>query len=122
MRIQIVVNESLQNPRSQLSFSQTQNHHTMAQKFFFFINADDIQFYIGTNSTTLATQIDSLESFILRVNNWLLQNGLHFNPSESEETAFHNTRSTTFVITSVLCFHYHICTLQGNFNGNSIVE
>ena len=55
--------------------------------------ADDTQLHIGTNSSTLATQVASLESCTVRVNDWLLQNGLHLNPSKSEAIAFLNPRS-----------------------------
>ena len=46
--------------------------------------ADDIQLYIGTNSSTLTSQIASIESCSQRVHDWLLNNGLHLNPSKSE--------------------------------------
>ena len=55
--------------------------------------ADDTQLLIGTNSSTLVIQVDELESCTIRVNNWLLQNGLHLNPSKSEAIAFFNPRS-----------------------------
>ena len=55
--------------------------------------ADDTQLYIGTNSSTLTTQIASIESCTQRVHNWLLNNGLHLNPSKSEAIAFYNPRS-----------------------------
>ena len=42
--------------------------------------ADDTQLYIGTNSSTLTSQIASVESCTQRVHNWLLNNGLHLNP------------------------------------------
>ena len=55
--------------------------------------ADDTQLYIGTNSSTLTSQIASIESCSQRVHDWLLNNGLHLNPSKSEAIAFHNPRS-----------------------------
>ena len=55
--------------------------------------ADDTQLYIGANSSTLASQVASIESCTLRVHNWLLNNGLHLNPSKSEAIAFFNPRS-----------------------------
>ena len=57
--------------------------------------ADDTQLYIGTNSSTLTSQIASIEfcSQSQRVHNWLLNNGLHLNPSKSEDIAFYNPRS-----------------------------
>ena len=55
--------------------------------------ADDIQLYIGTNLFTLAHKVASIESCTQRVHNWLLNNGLHLNPSKSEAIAFFNPRS-----------------------------
>ena len=55
--------------------------------------ADDTQLYIGTNSSMPTTQIASIESCTQRVHNWLLNNGLHLNPSKSEAIAFYNPRS-----------------------------
>ena len=55
--------------------------------------ADDTQLYIGTNSSTLTSQIASIESCSQRVYDWLLNNGLHLNPSKSEAIAFYNPRS-----------------------------
>ena len=55
--------------------------------------ADDTQLYIGTNASTLAHQVASIESCTQRVHNWLLNNGLHLNPSKSEAIAFFNPRS-----------------------------
>ena len=49
----------------------------------------DTQLYIGANSSTLAYQVASIESCTLRVHHWLLNNGLHLNPSKS----FFNPRS-----------------------------
>ena len=43
--------------------------------------------------STLAHQVASIESCTQRVHNWLLNNGLHLNPSKSEATAFFNPRS-----------------------------
>ena len=54
--------------------------------------ADDTQLYIGTNSSMLTTQIASIESCTQRVHNWLLNNGLHLNPSKSEAIVFYNPR------------------------------
>ena len=48
---------------------------------------------IGTNASTLAHQVASIESCTQRVHNWLLNNGLHLNPSKSEAIAFFNPRS-----------------------------
>ena len=42
---------------------------------------------IGTNSSTLTSQIASIESCTQRVHDWLLNNGLHLNPSKSEPIA-----------------------------------
>ena len=55
--------------------------------------ADDTQLYIGTNSSTLTTQIASIESCTQRVHGWLLNKGLHLNPSKSEAIACYNPRS-----------------------------
>ena len=55
--------------------------------------ADDTLLYIGTNSSTLTSQIASIESCTQRVHDWLLNNGLHLNPSKSEVIAFYNPRS-----------------------------
>ena len=55
--------------------------------------ADDTQLYIGTNSSTLTSQIASVESCTQKVHDWLLNNGLHLNPSKSEAIAFYNPRS-----------------------------
>ena len=55
--------------------------------------ADDTQLYIGANSSSLLSQIASIESFTLRVHDWLLNNGLHLNPSKSEAITFFNPRS-----------------------------
>ena len=41
----------------------------------------------------LTTQIASIESCTQRVHNWLLNNGLHLNPSKSEAIVFYNPRS-----------------------------
>ena len=59
--------------------------------------ADDTQLYIGANSSTLAAQIASIESCTQRVHDWLLNNGLHLNPSKSEAIAFSNPRSKLLV-------------------------
>ena len=59
--------------------------------------ADDTQLYIGANSSTLAAQIASIEACTQRVHNWLLNNGLHLNPSKSEAIAFSNPRSKPLV-------------------------
>ena len=55
--------------------------------------ADDTQLYIGTNASTLVHQVALIESCTQRVHNWLLNNGLHLNPSKSEAIAFFNPRS-----------------------------
>ena len=57
------------------------------------IQTDDTQLYIGTNASTLVHQVASIESCTQRVHNWLLNNGLHLNPSKSEAIAFFNPRS-----------------------------
>ena len=59
--------------------------------------ADDTQLYIGANSSTLAAQIASIEACTQRVHDWLLNNGLHLNPSKSEAIAFSNPRSKPLV-------------------------
>ena len=41
----------------------------------------------------LAHQVASIESCTQKVHNWLLNNGLHLNPSKSEAIAFFNPRS-----------------------------
>ena len=71
-----------------LSFTQTTYNIDSFHQY-----ADDTQLYIGTNSSTLTTQIASLESCTQRVHDWLLNNGLHLNPSKSEAIAFYNPRS-----------------------------
>ena len=73
-----VINPDLSNTSNLVSFHQY---------------ADDTQLYIGTNASTLARQVASIESFTQRVHNWLLNNGLHLNPSKSEAIAFFNPRS-----------------------------
>ena len=55
--------------------------------------ADDTQLYIGANSSTLVSQVASIESCTLRIHDWLLNNGLHLNPSKSEAITFFNPRS-----------------------------
>ena len=55
--------------------------------------ADDTQLYIDTNSSTLTSQIASIESCSRRVHDWLLINGLPLNPSKSEAIAFYKPRS-----------------------------
>ena len=55
--------------------------------------ADDTQLYIGANSSSLLSQIASIESCTMRVHDWLLNNGLHLNPSKSEAITFFNPRS-----------------------------
>ena len=55
--------------------------------------ADDTQLYIGTNSSTLTSQIASIESWSQNVHDWLLNNGLHLNPSKSEAIASYNPGS-----------------------------
>ena len=55
--------------------------------------ADDTQLYIGANSSCLLSQIASIKSCTLRVHDWLLNNGLHLNPSKSEAITFFNPRS-----------------------------
>ena len=55
--------------------------------------ADDTQLYIGTNMSTLAHQVASIESCTQRVHSWLLNNGLHLNSSKYEAIAFFNPRS-----------------------------
>ena len=73
-----VINPDLSNTSNIVSFHQY---------------ADDTQLYIGTNLSTLAHQVASIESCTQRVHNWLLNNGLHLNPSKSEAIAFFNPRS-----------------------------
>ena len=56
--------------------------------------ADDTQLYIGANSSSLLSHIASIESCTLSVHDdWLLNNGLHLNPSKSEAITFFNPRS-----------------------------
>ena len=73
-----VINSDQSNQNSIVSFHQY---------------ADDTQLYIGTNSSTLTSQIASIESCSQRVHDWLLNDGLHLNPSKSEAIAFYNPRS-----------------------------
>ena len=47
--------------------------------------------------STLMAQIASIESCTQRVHDWLLNNGLHLNPSKSEAIAFSNPRSKPLV-------------------------
>ena len=56
-----------------------------------------LSLYIGANSSTLIAQIASIESCTQRVHDWLLNNGLHLNPSKSEAIAFSNPRSKPLV-------------------------
>ena len=76
-----VINSDQSNQNSIVSFHQY---------------AEDTQLYIGTNSSTLTSQIASIESCTQRVHYWLLNNGLHLNPSKSEAVAFYNPRPKTF--------------------------
>ena len=73
-----VINPDLSNTSNIVSFHQY---------------ADDTQLYTGTNLSTLAHQVASIKSCTQRVHNWLLNNGLHLNPSKSEAIAFFNPRS-----------------------------
>ena len=73
-----VINPDLSNTSNIVSF-----HHY----------ADDTQLCIGTNLSTFAHQVASIESCTQRVHYWLLNNGLHLNPSKSEAIAFFNPRS-----------------------------
>ena len=73
-----VINPDLTNTSNIVSFHQY---------------ADDTQLYIGTNLSTLAHQVAPIESCTQMVHNWLLNNGLHLNPSKSEAIAFFNPRS-----------------------------
>ena len=59
--------------------------------------ADDTQLYIGANSSTPAAQIASIKACTQQVQDWLLSNGLHLNPSKSEVIAFSNPRSKPLV-------------------------
>ena len=77
-----VINPDLSNASNIVSFHQY---------------ADDTQLYIGTNLSTLAHQVASIESCTQRVHNWLLNNGLHLNPSKSEAIAFFNPRSNPWL-------------------------
>ena len=56
-------------------------------------DADDTQLFIGANSSTLVSQVASIESCTLRVHDWLLNNGVHLNPAKSEAITFFNPRS-----------------------------
>ena len=49
-----------------------------------------------SRKTTTTSQIASIESCSQRVHDWLLNNGLHLNPSKSEAIAFYNPRSKPF--------------------------
>ena len=73
-----VINSNQSNQNNMVSFHQY---------------ADDTQLYIGTSSSTLTSQIASIEYCTQRVHNWLLYNGLHLNPSMSEAIAFYNPKS-----------------------------
>ena len=55
--------------------------------------ADDIQLYIGTNSSTLTSQTASIKACTQRIHDWLLNNGFYLNSSKSEAIAFHNFKS-----------------------------
>ena len=57
--------------------------------------ADDTQLYIGTNSSTLAHQVALIESCTQRVHDWLLNNGLHLNPTKSEAIAVFQSKVQT---------------------------
>ena len=57
--------------------------------------------YIGTNSSTLTSQIASIESCTQRVHDWLLNNGLHLNPSKSEAIVFYNPKSLAALAESI---------------------
>ena len=67
--------------------------------------ADDTQLYclyIGTNSSTLNSQIASIDSYSKRVHDWLLNNSLHLNPSKLEAIAFYNPRSKPLAVLAEL--------------------
>ena len=72
-----------------INFDQSTQNNTVS----FHQYADDTQLYIGTNSSALTSQIASIESCTQRVHDWLLNNGLHLNPSKSEAIAFYNPKS-----------------------------
>ena len=72
-----VINSDQSNQNNTVSFNQY---------------ADDTQLYIGSNSSSLTSQIASIESCAQRVHDWLLKNGLHLNPYKSEAIAFYNPR------------------------------
>ena len=72
-----------------INSDQSNQNNTMS----FHQYADDTQLYIGTNSLTLISQIASIESCTQRVHDWLLNNGLHLNPSKSAAIAYYNPRS-----------------------------
>ena len=78
------------SPIANVINSDQSNHNSIVS---FHQYADDTQLYIGTNSSTLTSQIASIESCTQRVHDWLLNNGLHLNPSKSEAIAFYNPRS-----------------------------
>ena len=77
-RVTNVINSDQSNQNNTVSFHQY---------------ADDTQLHIGTNTSMLTSQIASIESCSQRVHEWLLNNGLHLNPSKSEVIAFYNLRS-----------------------------
>ena len=56
-----------------------------------YATADDTQLYVvGANYSTLTAQIAFIESCTQIVHDWLLNNGLHLNPTKSEAIAFSN--------------------------------
>ena len=80
-------------PRSRASFSQAQNCQTRTRLFLFINMLMTFSYILVQTHSQWPPKSLPLESCIVRMNDWLLQNGLHLNPSKSEAIAFFNPRS-----------------------------
>ena len=84
-------------PRLRVSFNQPHNCQTRTQLFLFInmlMTLGFIYWYIQTHPHSSLKSLHLNPAPCIRVNNWLLQNGLHLNPSKSEAIAFFNPRSS----------------------------
>ena len=75
--------------------------------------ADDTQLHIGTNLSTLATQVATLESCTIRVNDWLFRSGLHLQSIKIWSHCFFQPKVLTsrnlgriYAISICHCFSY----------------
>ena len=75
-----------------MNSGQSNQNNTVSVSFHQY--ADDTRLYIiGTNSSTLTSQIALIESCTQRVHDWLLNNCLYLTPSKSKAIAFYNPGS-----------------------------